>query len=240
MDVASSWMFSPMTAAQCCARVLWFNHALLETEPLHPFVVSAAAGKAPPAASCVCGQKTQLRRQSASVCAARARELCGACAAGSVEACASSDAMNFPRRKQPPCSHAPSMMLRSRGQVLFAPQMSRCSCAATSRAVLMRRGTPTLSCRRAVFSTGVVRSRRVSTVDRSFLWHEEQRDLRACLRLVSTPGSAGVSAAKWCRCCLLLAGSEPFWASIAQLTCVLVRVHICVEYVAPGIGSSVR
>jgi hypothetical protein len=143
MDVASSWMFSPMTAAHSCARVVWFNQAFLETEPLHPFGVSTDSRMAPPDAFWECGQKTQLRLQSASLFAVRAEESLGVRPVELLEAVEMSNVKNFSRFRQSPSLHALPMTLFSCGHVFFCAtevpvQRHRGPGAAMSLAVLMR------------------------------------------------------------------------------------------------------
>ena len=212
--------------ARCCGS----SHALFGMLPRHTAgstlasCVGPLVGPLPPVGPppLVCGQNTQLRFHRASVCGS---------AVGGAEMLASTAGMKSLRRRQPPPEHAGPRARTSGGQVLLAPHSWRCSCATMSRSVLMRRGTPKLSCCGADRRTGSVSSSRVSTRVRLALAHDVHRALRGWGRRESLPRTAGGERGKSWRCTLLEAGSDKFCMSTEHLRVVSPRVHICVEFV---------
>jgi hypothetical protein len=224
------------TCAHAAVRRRGSSHTLFGIEPLHTPVSTEASCVAPPLFFWLCGQNTQFRLHSASV---------GGSDLSSTDTLARREGIKTPRRRHCLPEHkfpSPLCAVRARAStshVWFAPQRLRCRCATTKRSVLIRCGTPKLSCFGAVVLTGRVFSKRVSTCVRFARAHEVHWVRRLCPFSVSMLPPGCCAAGKSCRCTLLSAGCDLFCASIEQVSVVFLCVHVWAEYSAPGIGSAI-
>jgi hypothetical protein len=139
--------------AQASTRLLGSSHSIFGTEPTHTPVLIEGSCDGPTLTLSLCGQKTQLRFHKASV------DGITACC---TDMLSKNAGINWPRRKH--VEHP--TVFSSLAHVLLAPHRLRCKWAATRRSVLMRCGTPKLSCCLPVDFTGTVCNNRVSTLVR--------------------------------------------------------------------------